>query len=243
MYTEKKENKNEALEQNIEYSSFGQGNSSYSSDDSKTGCNQAFVLKGKSTHDHQIEVNNQSSHDIIVQVEVYESRFNDGTSNMTEDSSDIDDTYVKEIKRETTNNIIDDSDENVKTTKSEPSQDKGKTNQFKRFEGNLTKSNEVENESAIQDDENIVQMTNSIMQSCSHRNANNSHDMSAFCSLWDFAGQKDFYATHQVFLSKCAVFLLVTDSLESSCAEKLWIDFQDTARKFLNEIEFSIFSF
>ncbi|CAG2209593.1 unnamed protein product [Mytilus edulis] len=73
-------------------------------------------------------------------------------------------------------------------------------------------------------------MTNSIMQSCVRPNANDSHDMSAFCALWDFAGQKDFYATHQVFLSKCAVFLLVTDSLESSCAEKLWIDFQDTAQ-------------
>ena len=30
-------------------------------------------------------------------------------------------------------------------------------------------------------------------------------------SIWDFAGQYAFYATHQVFLSSRAVYLLVTD--------------------------------
>ncbi|XP_071150425.1 probable serine/threonine-protein kinase pats1 [Mytilus edulis] len=33
----------------------------------------------------------------------------------------------------------------------------------------------------------------------------------ADCGFWDFAGQKDFYATHQTFLSTNAVYLLVTD--------------------------------
>lgn len=239
MYTEKKENKIEASEQNIEHTYFGQRNSSFSSDDSKAGINKAFVLQKKMTNDDQMTVSIQSCQDITDQIEVFESSFNVETSNFTEDNSDMIDTSVDEIKQENTNNVIDESNENVKTMNDGP--DIGKTNQFKRFENNPMKSNEIENERDIQSEEKIVQMTNSIMQSCVRPNANDSHDMSAFCALWDFAGQKDFYATHQVFLSKCAVFLLVTDSLESSCAEKLWIDFQDTARKFLNGIKFNSF--
>ncbi|CAG2199547.1 unnamed protein product [Mytilus edulis] len=33
----------------------------------------------------------------------------------------------------------------------------------------------------------------------------------ADCGFWDFAGQKEFYATHQTFLSANAVYLLVVD--------------------------------
>ncbi|CAC5379159.1 unnamed protein product [Mytilus coruscus] len=33
----------------------------------------------------------------------------------------------------------------------------------------------------------------------------------ADCGFWDFAGQKDFYATHQTFLSTNAIYLLVVD--------------------------------
>ncbi|XP_071149142.1 uncharacterized protein [Mytilus edulis] len=34
----------------------------------------------------------------------------------------------------------------------------------------------------------------------------------ADCGFWDFAGQKEFYATHQTFLSSNAVYLLVVDT-------------------------------
>ncbi|CAG2252371.1 unnamed protein product [Mytilus edulis] len=33
----------------------------------------------------------------------------------------------------------------------------------------------------------------------------------ADCGFWDFAGQREFYATHQTFLSSNAVYLLVVD--------------------------------
>ncbi|CAG2207852.1 unnamed protein product [Mytilus edulis] len=33
----------------------------------------------------------------------------------------------------------------------------------------------------------------------------------ALCGLWDFAGQKEFYATHQAFLTNSAVYLVVAD--------------------------------
>lgn len=34
----------------------------------------------------------------------------------------------------------------------------------------------------------------------------------ADCGFWDFAEQKEFYATHQTFLSTNAVYLLVADT-------------------------------
>lgn len=34
------------------------------------------------------------------------------------------------------------------------------------------------------------------------------------CGLWDFAGQKDYYVTHQIFLNPHAIYLLVADISE-----------------------------
>lgn len=31
------------------------------------------------------------------------------------------------------------------------------------------------------------------------------------CGIWDFAGQKDYYATHQTFFTPHAIYILVTD--------------------------------
>lgn len=45
------------------------------------------------------------------------------------------------------------------------------------------------------------------------------HEQFADCGFWDFAGQKEFYATHQTFLSSNAVYLLVVD-LSENFAEK-----------------------
>ncbi|XP_076084530.1 uncharacterized protein LOC143055281 [Mytilus galloprovincialis] len=86
-----------------------------------------------------------------------------------------------------------------------------------------------ENVSDPVNDENINEMTSTIMKSCLKSTTEEQNDMLAFCWLWDFAGQKDFYATHQVFLSKCAVYLLVTDSLEFSTAENQGLDFEGSA--------------
>ncbi|CAG2249013.1 unnamed protein product [Mytilus edulis] len=86
-----------------------------------------------------------------------------------------------------------------------------------------------ENVSDPVNDENINEMTSTIMKSCLKSTTEEQNDMLAFCWLWDFAGQKEFYATHQVFLSKCAVYLLVTDSLEFSTAENQGLDFEGSA--------------
>ncbi|CAC5381003.1 unnamed protein product [Mytilus coruscus] len=40
------------------------------------------------------------------------------------------------------------------------------------------------------------------------------NDQYADCGFWNFAGQKEFYATHQTFLSRNAIYLLVVDVSE-----------------------------
>ncbi|CAG2209598.1 unnamed protein product [Mytilus edulis] len=158
------------------------------------------------------------SQDDTDEIEIIENKYNVRTKNTQEESADV------EIKE------------------SNPNQETVKTNQTEKFQDNQIKRNEVENETGQENDKNLVQMVSSVMESCLHLNSDELHDKLALCTLWDFAGQIDFYATHQVFLSKCAVFLLVTDSLESSYADQLWIDFKDTARKFWHIIEFNYLS-
>ncbi|XP_052072196.1 uncharacterized protein LOC127710406 [Mytilus californianus] len=45
----------------------------------------------------------------------------------------------------------------------------------------------------------------------SRSTVNTPSNLHALCELWDFAGQKEFYATHQAFLTSSAVYLVVAD--------------------------------
>ncbi|VDI68781.1 coiled-coil and C2 domain-containing protein 1 [Mytilus galloprovincialis] len=101
--------------------------------------------------------------------------------------------------------------------------------ELKNVKDSKFKSYPIKNESDPVNDEKLKEMTSTIMKSCLQYKDEDQVDM-AFCWLWDFAGQKDFYATHQVFLSKFAVYLLVTDSLEFSTAGNQGIDFEDSAQ-------------
>ena len=47
-----------------------------------------------------------------------------------------------------------------------------------------------------------------------------SEELLADCSIWDFAGQKDFYATHQAFLTNSAIYLLTADLSKELSSEK-----------------------
>ncbi|XP_076084523.1 uncharacterized protein LOC143055275 [Mytilus galloprovincialis] len=100
----------------------------------------------------------------------------------------------------------------------------------KNVNDKLINSYRNENESDLVNDEKINKLTSTIMKSYLQSTKEEHDDISAFCWLWDFAGQKDFYATHQVFLSKSAVFLLVTDSLEFSTIENQGLDFEASAQ-------------
>ncbi|CAG2236291.1 unnamed protein product [Mytilus edulis] len=41
------------------------------------------------------------------------------------------------------------------------------------------------------------------------------------CGLWDFAGQKEYYVTHQTFLTQNAIYLIVADLTEDIVTRKM----------------------
>lgn len=92
------------------------------------------------------------------------------------------------------------------------------------------KKNTEQNET----EHNLNEMTSAILEPyLEHCDTEQPKERFASCWLWDFAGQKDFYATHQAFLSSCAIYVLVADSLEFSNTEALWINFEESARRYL----------
>ncbi|VDI58566.1 Hypothetical predicted protein, partial [Mytilus galloprovincialis] len=55
----------------------------------------------------------------------------------------------------------------------------------------------------------IIEKMNSILSDV--RKHKKVDDELADCALWDFAGERDYYATHQTFLTKHAIYVIVTD--------------------------------
>lgn len=49
-------------------------------------------------------------------------------------------------------------------------------------------------------------------------------DLALSVSLWDFAGQSDYYASHQIFLTKGALFVLVVDLFELATCTREGVD-------------------
>ncbi|XP_052097330.1 uncharacterized protein LOC127732305 [Mytilus californianus] len=56
---------------------------------------------------------------------------------------------------------------------------------------------------------------------------NSPSNLYALCELWDFAGQKEFYATHQAFLTSSAVYLVVADMKDDISKQGLGQYFAD----------------
>ena len=55
----------------------------------------------------------------------------------------------------------------------------------------------------------------------------------ADCAVWDFAGQKEFYATHQTFLTNCAIYLLTADLSKELSSKKIYdVDFGKVGCKY-----------
>ncbi|XP_052086073.1 uncharacterized protein LOC127723463 isoform X2 [Mytilus californianus] len=149
----------------------------------------------------------------------YIDDLNDDTDS---DSTESDDTARKGIIRPDIHSVISDNKDNYVTVEVDLKLENVNDRKINSYpSGNL--SDPV-------NDENINEMTSTIMKSYLESTKEEQDDMLAFCWLWDFAGQKDFYATHQVFLSKCAVYLLVTDSLEFSTVENQGLDFEGSAQ-------------
>lgn len=56
----------------------------------------------------------------------------------------------------------------------------------------------------------------------------------ALCGLWDFAGQKEFYATHQAFLTSNAIYLVVAniaDDISQKAVKQYFADFDKVGGK------------
>ncbi|CAC5380231.1 unnamed protein product [Mytilus coruscus] len=70
---------------------------------------------------------------------------------------------------------------------------------------NLDESNDMNQSSSLVMPEDL--MSNVFSKST----VNTPSNLYALCELWDFAGQKEFYATHQAFLTSSAVYLVVAD--------------------------------
>ncbi|CAG2204195.1 unnamed protein product [Mytilus edulis] len=156
----------------------------------------------------------------------YKDTFKDDTSSVRNES---DDTLWIGSKIPDIHSVIPDNKNNHEQVEIDLNQIQKDNVKSENANGHTVKNYLNENVSDPVNDENINEMTSTIMKSCLKSTTEEQNDMLAFCWLWDFAGQKEFYATHQVFLSKCAVYLLVTDSLEFSTAENQGLDFEGSA--------------
>ncbi|VDI83687.1 coiled-coil and C2 domain-containing protein 1 [Mytilus galloprovincialis] len=156
----------------------------------------------------------------------YKDTFKDDTSSVRNES---DDTLWIGSRIPDIHSVIPDNKNNHEAVEIDLNQIQRDNVKSETANGHTVNNYLNENVSDRVNDENINEMTSTIMKSCLKSTTEERNDMLAFCWLWDFAGQKDFYATHQVFLSKCAVYLLVTDSLEFSTAENQGLDFEGSA--------------
>lgn len=67
-------------------------------------------------------------------------------------------------------------------------------------------------------------------------NSYNSLNHFASCGLWDFAGQKEFYATHQAFLTSRAIYVLVAEFMEdirTDVEKKYFEDMQHSGGRYI----------
>ncbi|CAG2207988.1 unnamed protein product [Mytilus edulis] len=68
--------------------------------------------------------------------------------------------------------------------------------------------------------------------------SNTPSERHALCGLWDFAGQKEFYATHQAFLTSTAIYLLVADIADDICkkgVKQYFADFHNVGGIIINK--------
>ena len=67
------------------------------------------------------------------------------------------------------------------------------------------------------------------------------------CSIWDFAGQKEFYATHQAFLTNSAIYLLTVDLSKAFTSERQKricdVDFGEVGCKYILLLDYTFMVF
>lgn len=220
VYRKNKQHYGQPPELHNETTVFGREKVANDTDKSKIEFEGKFVQLETQMYKNKVEVRRKSSY------ERSDYRISN-TISRTEEIKDNNETCNKaDFGKEVT--ILHKIPDTTETLESNSKKTNAESRRFKQSNSSHNYNQRKRNEN----DENVDKMTAAIMESYIRKKQDKPHDMMAFCWLWDFAGQRDFYATHQVFLSTCAVYLLVTDSLEFT-AEKLWTNFEDSARKFL----------
>ncbi|XP_071171106.1 uncharacterized protein [Mytilus edulis] len=110
---------------------------------------------------------------------------------------------------------------------------------IENFIGGIEKDNEnstmTENISTLKENEHTNKsstfvmpknLMSSVLSTTSNSNIPTNHH--ALCGLWDFAGQKEFYATHQAFLTSSAIYLVVAniaDDISEKAVKQYFADF------------------
>lgn len=69
----------------------------------------------------------------------------------------------------------------------------------------------VKSEKSDQITEILIEKMNEILSDAKNEQDKMTSESSVGCGIWDFAGQKDYYATHQTFFTQHAIYLLVAD--------------------------------
>ncbi|CAC5370507.1 unnamed protein product [Mytilus coruscus] len=113
-----------------------------------------------------------------------------------------------------------------------------------KFSGNVKDNENVTNTETMnnlkdKDKKNSLVMPQDLMSSVFTTSTSNiTSNRYALCGLWDFAGQKEFYATHQAFLTNNAIYLVVVDMTEDISIDgtkrKIFADFQNVGGKKVN---------
>ncbi|VDI73775.1 Hypothetical predicted protein, partial [Mytilus galloprovincialis] len=89
------------------------------------------------------------------------------------------------------------------------------TASYKKDRKNDMKVNMVNNQSSL-----LVMPEDLMAKVFTKSTAKTPRNLFALCELWDFAGQKEFYATHQAFLTSSAVYLVVADMKDDILREE-----------------------
>ncbi|CAC5386289.1 unnamed protein product [Mytilus coruscus] len=86
--------------------------------------------------------------------------------------------------------------------------------------GVLSKDDQKSEDSVKSDDmrKKITEQMNAILAEVKKDQDRMTSESLVECGLWDFAGQKDYYATHQTFLNPHAIYLLVANISEDIAA-------------------------
>lgn len=122
------------------------------------------------------------------------------------------DNIQRDNKRHDYKQLLDSSNDNI--NKAESSK---KDNNVGKQDKTRTETIEESEEIQVERKTSPLEMPSNLMSnilSNSSKEDSKSESQYAPCGLWDFAGQREFYATHQAFLTNSCIYILVASMKE-----------------------------